>query len=98
MNEIENKDRDMIYISNILKELTTTEKSPNGISFFEDDACSSYKTTFQLFSELGEICDLLSDGQLYNIALLLSGLTETMRSNEWYNKIKRSIDNGNIKR
>lgn len=66
----------MIEINDIIIEITKTSKTPNGISIYKNESCSTPKSLPELFSEVDEICDELSDDKLYNLILLLSSIGE----------------------
>lgn len=69
----------MEYINDLIKKLTITSKTPNGISIYEDDNKKSIKSLYELFSELSDICDDVEDGNLYNLVLLFSAIGEGYR-------------------
>lgn len=67
----------MNNINDLILELTTTCKTPDGISIYKAESCSTLKSLPELFSEVDEICDELSDDKLYNLILLLSSIGES---------------------
>lgn len=69
----------MQSIDDLIKKLTITSKTPNGISIYETDSSSSIKSLYKLFSELSDICDDMEDGNLYNLVLLFSSIAEGYR-------------------
>lgn len=69
----------MEQISDLIRELTITSKTPNGISVYKKDDKKSIKTLYELFSELSDICDGMEDSNLYNLVLLFSAIGEGYR-------------------
>lgn len=69
----------MQSIDDLIKKLTITSKTPNGISIYETDSSSSIKSLYKLFSELSDICDEIKDEDLYNLVLLFSAIGEGYR-------------------
>lgn len=66
----------MNSINDLILELTTTCKTPDSISIYKVESCSTLKSLPELFSEIDGICDELSDNKLYNLILLLSSIGE----------------------
>ena len=62
----------MKEINDKITEVTKTYKKPNGISMYEDDACTNFKSLDCLFSELNEICDEIDNDRLKEIGLVFS--------------------------
>lgn len=67
----------MNSINDLILELTTTCKTPDGISIYKAESYSTPKSLPELFSEVDGICDELSDDKLYNLILLLSSIGES---------------------
>lgn len=53
----------MNSINDLILELTTTCKTPDGISIYKAESCSTLKSLPELFSEIDGICDELSDNK-----------------------------------
>jgi hypothetical protein len=66
----------MEYINDLIKKLTITSKTPDGVSIYETGSSSSIKSLYTLFSELSDICDEINDEDLYNLVLLFSAIGE----------------------
>ena len=66
----------MEYINDLIKKLTITSKTPDGVSIYETGSSSSIKPLYTLFSELSDICDEINDEDLYNLVLLFSAIGE----------------------
>ena len=64
---------DIEELSGKLADVTKTASNPGGISLFIDAAKTQYKSTFQIFKELSEIWDELTDVQTAQLGEILGG-------------------------
>lgn len=76
--ETESYSLDVAELTGQIADLTKTASTPGGISLFTDETKETYKSTYQLLSEISEIWDDLTDK---NQAELLETLAGKMRGN-----------------
>lgn len=75
---------------------TKTASNPNGISLFTDANKDTYKSTYQIFKELSEIWDELSDRQTADLGELLGGkrqLQVVAATIENFKSAEKALDN-----
>lgn len=64
---------DIEELDGTIANLTKTASTPGGISLFDDDTKSTYKSTYQLLKEISEIYDQLSDKDQAGLLEALAG-------------------------
>jgi len=68
--EAEEYTDDLANLSGEIADFTKTASTPGGISIFSDEDKQTYKSTYEIFKEISQIYDELSDKNQANILCL----------------------------
>ena len=87
---------DVEVLTGKFADATKTANNPNGISLFTDASKNTYKSTFQIFKELTEIWDDLTDRQTAELADIMGGkrqLQVVAAAIENFDAAEKALDN-----